>query len=145
MSKFIQFNVQTSGTAQPAEPIAPLLINVEDISAFAATGAGAVANPKTLVIQLQGRYNRLADGGSTIVAPAGNTLTLTFSTSTLTAGGAVAPITVDGQPNPFVQALVAAMSQDVPGVAVYQLGNDQSTLAAAPNGDQMYIFSATIA
>ena len=126
MSKFIQFNVQTSGTAQPAEPIAPLLINVEDISAFAATGAGAVANPKTLVIQLQGRYNRLADGGSTIVAPAGNTLTLTFSTS-ITAGAP--PLTVDGQPNPFVQA-VAAISQVVPsGVAVYQLGNDQSTAA----------------
>jgi hypothetical protein len=34
------------------------------------------------------------------------------------------------------------MSQDVPGVAVYQLGNDQSAAAAAPNGVQMYIRTA---
>ena len=140
MSKFIQFNVQTSGTAQPAEPIAPLLINVEDISAFAATGIAAAA--KTLVIQLQGRYARAGAGATTIVAPAGDTLTLTFSTST-TAGAP--PLTVDGQPNPFVQAMVAAMSQVVPsGVAVYQLGNDQSTAAAAPNGVQMYIRTAVL-
>ena len=132
MSKFIQFNVQNSGTALPLEPIAPLLINVDDIAGYAASGTTAAA--KSLVIDLKGRYAIAAD-----------TLTIVFSTSTLTAGGAVAPITVDGRPNPFVQALVAAMSQDVPGVAVYQLGNDQSTLAAAPNGDQMYIFSATIA
>ena len=142
MSKFIQFNVQTSGAVQPAEPIAPLLINVEDISAFAATGAGAVANAKTLVIQLQGRYSRAGAGATTVVAPAGNTLTLTFSTS-ITA--AAPPLTVDGQPNPFVQAMVAAISQVVPsGVAVYQLGNDQSTAAAAPNGVQMYIRTAVL-
>jgi len=139
MSKFIQFNVQTSGAVQPAEPIAPLLINVEDISAFAATGAAGAA--KSLVIQLQGRYARAADGGTPILVPAGNTLTLTFSTSI---SAAVAPLTVDGQPNPFVQALVAAMSQDVPGVAVYQLGNDQSAAAAAPNGVQMYIRTAVL-
>ena len=140
MSKFIQFNVQTSGTTQPAEPIAPLLINVEDISAFAATGAAAAA--KSLVIQLQGRYARGTAGGTTIIAPAGNTLTLTFSTSVT---AAAAPVTVNGQPNPFVQALVAAMSQDVPGgVAVYQLGNDQSSAAAAPNGVQMYIRTAVL-
>lgn len=139
MSKFIQFNVQTSGTAQPAEPVAPLLINVEDISSFSATGAAAAA--KTLVIQLQGRYARAAAGADAQTAPAGNTLTLTFSTSVT---AAVVPVTVNGQPNPFVQALVAAMSQDVPGVAVYQLGNDQSTAAAAPNGVQMYIRSAVL-
>ena len=140
MSKFIQFNVQTSGTAQPAEPIAPLLINVEDISAFAATGIAAAA--KTLVIQLQGRYSRAGAGATTVIAPAGNTLTLTFSTS-ITAGAL--PLTVDGQPNPFVQAMVAAISQVVPsGVAVYQLGNDQSTAAAAPNGVQMYIRTAVL-
>ena len=140
MSKFIQFNVQTSGTAQPAEPIAPLLINVEDISAFAATGIAAAA--KTLVIQLQGRYSRAGAGATTVVAPAGNTLTLTFSTSVT---AAAIPLTVDGQPNPFVQAMVAAISQVVPsGVAVYQLGNDQSTAAAAPNGVQMYIRTAVL-
>ena len=140
MSKFIQFNVQTSGTAQPAEPIAPLLINVEDISAFAATGIAAAA--KTLVIQLQGRYARAGAGATTVIAPAGNTLTLTFSTSVT---AAAIPLTVDGQPNPFVQAMVAAISQVVPsGVAVYQLGNDQSTAAAAPNGVQMYIRTAVL-
>jgi len=140
MSKFIQFNVQTSGTAQPAEPIAPLLINVEDISAFAATGIAAAA--KTLVIQLQGRYSRAGAGATTVIAPAGNTLTLTFSTSVT---AAAIPLTVDGQPNPFVQAMVAAISQVVPsGVAVYQLGNDQSTAAAAPNGVQMYIRTAVL-
>ena len=131
MSKFIQFNVQTSGTAQPAEPIAPLLINVDDISGYSAVGVAAAA--KSLVINLNGRYERAAGI---------DVLTLVFSTSTT---AAAVPLTVDGQPNPFVQALVAAMSQDVPGVAVYQLGNDQSTAAAAPNGVQMYIASATIA
>jgi len=140
MSKFIQFNVQTSGTAQPAEPIAPLLINVEDISAFAATGIAAAA--KTLVIQLQGRYSRAGAGATTVIAPAGNTLTLTFSTSVT---AAAIPLTVDGQPNPFVQAMVAAISQVVPsGVAVYQLGNDQSTAVANPNGVQMYIRTAVL-
>ena len=134
MSKFIQFNVQTSGTTQPAEPIAPVLINVEDIQSFTATGAPAAV--KTLVISLLGR------AGGTAGQVGFRTLTLTFSTSVT---GAAVPATVNGQPNPFMQAMVAAMSQDVPGVAVYQLGNDQSTAAAAPNGVQMYIRSAVFA
>ena len=134
MSKFIQFNTQVSGAAQPAEPIGPILVNVEDIQSFTATGAAAAA--KTLVISLLGR----AAGG---VGQGGfQTLTLTFSTS-ITA--AAVPATVDGQPNPFIQAMVAAISQDVPGVAVYQLGNDQSTAAANPNGVQMYIRTAVLA
>ena len=137
MSKFIQFNVVNSAAAQPLGPINPIMINVEDIATFAATGATG-ANAKTLAINLCGRYERTAVAATL----PGRVLTLTFATSTVLGTN---PITVDGQPNPFVQALVAAMSQDVPGVAVYQLGNDQSTLAAAPNGDQMYIFSATIA
>ena len=133
MSKFIQFNVQTSGAVQPAEPIAPVLINVEDIQSFTATGAAAAV--KTLVISLLGR------AGGTAGQAGFQTLTLTFSTSVT---GAAVPATVNGQPNPFIQAMVAAMSQDVPGVAVYQLGNDQSTAAAAPNGVQMYIRSAVL-
>jgi|TARA_B110000914_G_scaffold206605_1_gene202625 hypothetical protein len=135
MSKFIQFNVQTSGAVQPAEPIAPLLINVEDIGSYAA--AGIAAGVKSLAIILDGRYARAAAGAGV----SGQILTLTFSTST---SAAAIPALVDGQPNPFVQALVAAMSQDVPGVAVYQLGNDQSILAANPNGVQMYIRSAVL-
>ena len=137
MSKFIQFNVQASGAVQPAEPIAPVLINVEDIAGFVATGAAGAA--KTLVINLQGRYARAVAAGGAALTSVGSKLTLTFSTSVT---AATAPATVNGQPNPFVQALVAAMSQDVPGVAVYQLGNDQSTAAAAPNGVQMYIRTA---
>lgn len=135
MSKFIQFNTQVSGAAQPAEPIGPILINVEDIQSFAAVGTAAIA--KSLVISLLGR----AAGGA---GQAGfQTLTLTFSTSVT---AAAIPLTVDGQPNPFVQAMVAAMSQEVPGgVAVYQLGNDQSTAAANPNGVQMYIRTAVLA
>tara|TARA_R110002153_G_scaffold159069_2_gene311214 strand:- start:27 stop:431 length:405 start_codon:yes stop_codon:yes gene_type:complete len=134
MSKFIQFNTQVSGAVQPAEPIGPTLINVEDIQSFAATGAAGA--PKTLVISLLGR------AGGTAGQAGFRTLTLTFSTSIT---GGVVPATVNGQPNPFIQALVAAMSQDVPGVAVYQLGNDQSTAAAAPNGVQMYIRTAVFA
>ena len=137
MSKFIQFNVQTSGTTQPAEPVAPVLINVEDIAGFVATGAAGAA--KTLVINLQGRYARAVAAGGAALTSVGSKLTLTFSTSVT---AAAVPATVNGQPNPFVQAMVAAMSQDVPGVAVYQLGNDQSTAAAAPNGVQMYIRTA---
>jgi hypothetical protein len=137
MSKFIQFNVQASGAVQPAEPIAPVLINVEDIAGFVAAGAGG--NAKTLIINLQGRYLRAIAAGGAALTSVGSKLTLTFSTSI---AGAVNPVTVNGQPNPFVQAMVAAMSQDVPGVAVYQLGNDQSAAAAAPNGVQMYIRTA---
>ena len=138
MSKFIQFNVQASGAVQPAEPIAPVLINVEDIAGFVATGAAGAA--KTLVINLQGRYARAVAAGGAALTSVGSKLTLTFSTSI---AGAVNPATVDGQPNPFVQAMVAAISQEVPGgVAVYQLGNDQSSAAAAPNGVQMYIRTA---
>ena len=41
--------------------------------------------------------------------------------------------------------MVAAISQVVPsGVAVYQLGNDQSTAVANPNGVQMYIRTAVL-
>ena len=135
MSKFIQFNVQLSGTAQPLEPIAPVLINVEDIARYTAVGAGPIANAKTLAINLSGRYERSVGAAGL----PGRLLTLTFSTSV---AGVANPTVNTGQPNPFVEALVAAMSQDVPGVAVYQLGNDQSTAAAAPNGNQMYIASA---
>ena len=134
MSKFIQFNVANSAAVSPLGPISPVLINVEDIATFVATGATG-ANAKTLVINLSGRYARAAAG----VGLPGRVLTLSFSTSI---AGAVNPTVVTGQPNPFVEALVAAMSQDVPGVAVYQLGNDQSVAAAAPNGVQMYIRSA---
>ena len=141
MSKFIQFNVQASGAVQPAEPIAPVLINVEDIAGFVAAGAGG--NAKTLIINLQGRYLRAIAAGGAALTSVGSKLTLTFSTSI---AGAVNPVTVNGQPNPFVQAMVAAMSQEVPGgVAVYQLGNDQSSAAAAPNGVQMYIRTAVFA
>ena len=135
MSKFIQFNVANSAAVSPLGPISPVLINVEDITTFVATGVTG-ANPKTLVINLSGRYARGAAG----VGIPGRLLTLSFSTSI---AGAVSPTVVTGQPNPFVEALVAAMSQEVPGgVAVYQLGNDQSTAAAAPNGVQMYIRTA---
>ena len=144
MSKFIQFNVTNSTAVQPLGPISPMLVNVEDISTFAATGTNGGGVAKILVIQLQGRYERSADGATTIIAPAGNTLTITFSTSTLNA--VVNPTLLDGQPNPFVEALIAAISQVVPsGVAVYQLGNDQSTAVAAPNGVQMYIRTAVFA
>ena len=129
MSKFIQFNVQTSGAVQPAEPIAPLLINVEELPRPQLLGKSSFVFNR--------RYARAAAGAGV----SGQILTLTFSTST---SAAAIPALVDGQPNPFVQALVAAMSQDVPGVAVYQLGNDQSTAAAAPNGVQMYIRSAVL-
>ena len=136
MSKFIQFNVANSAAVSPLGPISPVLINVEDITTFVATGATG-ANPKTLVINLSGRYARAAAAAGV----PGRLLTLSFSTSI---AGAVNPTVVTGQPNPFVEALVAAMSQDVPGVAVYQLGNDQSTAAAAPNGVQMYIRTAVL-
>ena len=134
MSKFIQFNVVNSAAVQPLGPIAPIMINVEDIATFAATGLTG-ANAKTLAINLSGRYERSAAA----VGLPGRILTLTFSTSV---AAAVNPTVTTGQPNPFVQALVAAMSQDVPSVAVYQLGNDDSVAAATPNGVQMFIRTA---
>ena len=134
MSKFIKFNVSNSAAAQPLGPISPIMVNVEDIAKFDAGGLTG-ANAKSLVIMLSGRYERSAAA----VGLPGRLLTLTFSTSVATA---VNPTVTTGQPNPFVQALVAAMSQDVPSVAVYQLGNDDSVVAATPNGVQMYIRTA---
>ena len=136
MSKFIQFNVVNSGAVQPLGPINPIMVNTEDITTFVATGATG-ANVKTLIINLSGRYARAAAAAGV----PGRLLTLTFSTSV---SAAVNPTVTTGQPNPFVEALAAAMKQDVPGVAVYQLGNDQSTAAAAPNGVQMYIRTAVL-
>jgi|TARA_R110000824_G_scaffold2150_1_gene10196 hypothetical protein len=134
MSKFIQFNVVNSAAVQPLGPINPIMVNTEDITTFVATGLTG-ANAKTLIINLSGRYARAAAAAGV----PGRLLTLTFSTSV---SAAVNPTVTTGQPNPFVEALAAAMKQDVPGVAVYQLGNDQSTAAAAPNGVQMYIRTA---
>ena len=136
MSKFIQFNVVNSAAVQPLGPINPIMVNTEDITTFVATGLTG-ANAKTLIINLSGRYARAAQAAGV----PGRLLTLTFSTSV---SAAVNPTVTTGQPNPFVEALAAAMKQDVPGVAVYQLGNDQSTAAAAPNGVQMYIRTAVL-
>ena len=135
MSKFIQFNTAFTPGVQPLGPRESVLLNIEDIQSYAATGAAGAAN--TLVIQTLGRAAGLAGTAGF------QTLTLTFATNI--AGAVVAPLLVDGQPNPFTEAMKAALSQDVPdSVVVYQLGNDQSTAAAAPNGVQMYIRSAVL-
>ena len=125
MAKFIKFNITLTGAVQPAAPISPILINVDDITTVGATGAAGVQS--TVVIGLTGR-NTIA--GYT-------TLTLTPSTS---ASALVAPAFVDGQRNPLEDAIHSAMTANPGGVVTTcSLGNDQAAATAAlPNGAQMF-------
>jgi hypothetical protein len=128
MAKFIKFSVRNSGAAQPLGPTENVLVNLEDITSVAATGATG-ANAKTVVIGLTGRAAQAAGY---------QTLTLTVSTSL---SAAVNPTIVSGQNNPLVAAVRSAMTANPGGVvASAQLGVDQ---AAAPA--QMYFRTATFA
>jgi hypothetical protein len=128
MAKFIKFSVRNSGAAQPLGPTENVLVNLEDITSVAATGATG-ANAKTVVIGLTGRAAQAAGY---------QTLTLTVSTSL---SAAVNPTIVSGQNNPLVAAVRSAMTANPGGVvASAQLGVDQ---AAAPA--QMYFRTAAFA
>ena len=71
MAKFIKFNVVNSAAVSPLGPRESILVNIEDITTVAATGATG-ANAKTVVIGLTGRAAQAAGY---------QTLTLTVSTS----------------------------------------------------------------
>ena len=128
MAKFIKFSVRNSGAAQPLGPTENVLVNLEDITSVAATGATG-ANAKTVVIGLTGRAAQAAGY---------QTLTLTVSTSI----SAVAnPTIVSGQNNPIVSAIRSAMTANPGGVvASAQLGVDQAAVPA-----QMYWRTAAFA
>ena len=116
MAKFIKFNITLTGAVQPAAPISPILINVDDITTV--TAAGAAGAQSSVIIGLTGR-NTIA--GYT-------TLTLQPSTS---ASALVAPAFVDGQRNPLEDAVHSAITANPGGVVTTcSLGNDQAAVGA---------------
>ena len=128
MPKFIKFNVVNSAAVSPLGPRESILVNIEDITTVAATGATG-ANAKTVVVGLTGRAAQAAGY---------RTLTLTVSTSVSAAAN---PTIVTGNANPLVAAVRSAMTANPGGVvATAQLGSDQ---AAVPV--QMYFRTATYA
>ena len=127
MAKFIKFNVVNSAAASPLGPRESILVNIEDITTVAATGATG-ANAKTVVIGLTGRNSEANY----------KTLTLTVSTSI---SAAVNPTIATGAANPLTTAVRAAMTANPGGVtATAQLGVDQAATPA-----QMYFRTATFA
>jgi hypothetical protein len=134
MAKFIKFNITLTGAVQPAAPISPILVNVDDITSV--TGVGVAGAQSSVVIGLTGRA---AQGGQNY-----ETLTLQASTS---ASALVAPTLVDGQVNPLVNAVHSAMTANPGGVVTTcSLGNDQAAATVAlPNGAQMFWGTATFA
>ena len=128
MAKFIKFNLVNSAAVSPLGPRESILVNIEDITTVAATGATG-ANAKTVVIGLTGRAAQAAGY---------QTLTLTVSTSI---SAAVNPTIVTGAANPLTTAVRAAMTANPGGVtATAQLGVDQAATPA-----QMYFRTATYA
>ena len=126
MAKFIKFNVVNSAAVSPLGPRESILVNIEDITTVAATGATG-ANAKTVVIGLTGR-----------AAQAAGYQTLTVSTSI---SAAVNPTIATGAANPLTTAVRAAMTANPGGVtATAQLGVDQAATPA-----QMYFRTATYA
>ena len=128
MPKFIKFNVVNSAAASPLGPRESILVNIEDITTVAATGATG-ANAKTVVVGLTGRAAQAAGY---------RTLTLTVSTSV---SAAVNPTIVTGNANPLVAAVRSAMTANPGGiVASAQLGSDNAAVPA-----QMYFRTAAFA
>ena len=128
MAKFIKFNVVNSAAASPLGPRESILVNIEDITTVAATGATG-ANAKTVIVGLTGRAAQAAGY---------QTLTLTVSTSV---SAAVNPTIVDGLANPLTSAVRSAMTANPGGVtASVQLGVDQAATPA-----QMYFRTAVYA
>jgi hypothetical protein len=127
MAKFIKFNVVNSGAASPLGPREAILVNIEDITTVAATGATG-ANAKTVVVGLTGRNSEALY----------KTLTLTVSTSV---SAAVNPTIASGVANPLTSAVRSAMTANPGGVtASVQLGVDQAATPA-----QMYFRTAVYA
>ena len=134
MAKFIKFNITLTGAVQPAAPISPILVNVDDITSV--TGIGVAGAQSSVVIGLTGRA---AQGGQNY-----ETLTLEASTS---ASALVVPTLVNGQVNPLVNAVHSAMTANPGGVVTTcSLGNDQAAATVAlPNGAQMFWGTAVFA
>jgi hypothetical protein len=127
MAKFIKFNLVNSAAASPLGPRESILVNIEDITTVAATGATG-ANAKTVIVGLTGRNSEAGY----------KTLTLTVSTSI---SAAVNPTIATGVANPLTTAVRAAMTANPGGVtATAQLGVDQAATPA-----QMYFRTATYA
>jgi len=130
MAKFIKFICTDTAAVQPLGPLNPILINVEKIQSYAATG-GPGGNAKTLVVGLD-------NGGVAGSAQNPDNLSLTVSTSS--GGALVNPSFVSGSDNPLVKALVYAIQANPGGVvATVKLGLDQ-----APIPLQMYFRAGTL-
>lgn len=121
MAKFIKFEVINQGATQPVGATTPVLVNVDKILSYLATGGGAIGNAKTLVIGLD-------NGGVAGSTDQPEKLTLAVSTSTTVATN---PVFVSGQDNPLVKAFAYAITANPGGVAsLCNLGVDQ---AATPS------------
>jgi hypothetical protein len=120
MAKFIKFDVVNTAAIQPTGPRSPIMVNVDKILSYLATGATG-ANAKTLVIGLD-------NGGIAGATNTPDTLTLTVSTST---SAATNPTFTTGQDNPLVKALVYAMTANPGGVSsICSLGKDHAATPA---------------
>lgn len=131
MAKFIKFICTNTAAVQPLGPLNPILINVDKIQSYAATGVTG-ANAKTLVVGL--------DNGGIATGTSQNPDNLSLTVSTTSGGAIVNPTFVSGSENPLVKALVYAMQANPGGVvATVKLGLDQ---AATPL--QMYFRAGTL-
>mgnify|MGYP005825501861 CR=1 FL=1 len=131
MAKFIKFICTDTAAVQPLGPLNPILINVEKIQSYAATG-GPGGNAKTLVVGL--------DNGGIATGTPQNPDNLSLTVSTSSGGAIVNPSFVSGSENPLVKALVYAIQANPGGVvATVKLGLDQ-----APIPLQMYFRAGTL-
>lgn len=120
MAKFIKFEVINTAATQPTGAITPVLVNVDKILSYLATGAGAIGNPKVLIIGLD-------NGGVTGSTDQPEKLTLAVSTAT--SGAIVNPTFADGSDNPLIKAFAYAITANPGGVAsLCNLGNDQAAV-----------------
>ena len=133
MAKFIKFNITLTGAVQPAAPISPILINVDDITTV--TAAGAAGAQSSVVIGLKtGRnsYCRLHYINSSAF-----NISFSFSCSNF----------CRRTKKSFRNAVHSAMTANPGGVVTTcSLGNDQAAATAAlPNGAQMFWGTAVFA
>jgi len=125
MAKFIKFNLTNGAAAQPASPVDPLLINVDNIVKYVATGAAGVGAAKSLVIYMKQDKTGIKN--------------VEITATTATSGAAVNPTFKDGELNPLIKAFTQALTANPGGVtSLCQLGKDNN---ATPK--QMYWRAAT--
>jgi len=131
MAKFINFHCVNTAAGMPFGPSYDVLINVDQISKIAATGATG-QNAKTLVVSL--KESAIGTPNST------NPKTITFAVHADQVA-TTNPTLTSGNANPIYDAVIRAMTANPGGVkSTVSLPKDQ---AATPL--QMYFNGATYA